>query len=88
MSPIQSTNRPLPGKTRTRGPVDSHLCRISVAKHRIKILDENTQKVNSASYREGLKTTEFEKVEMEKMQSQKIIEPAQTEWAAPIVFGP
>lgn len=66
---------------------DGPLGRISVAKHRIKLLDENTQTIHLALYWAGPKTREFEKVNIENMLRDNIIEHTQTKWAAPIVFA-
>lgn len=46
---------------------DGYLDRISVVKYRIKLLDENTQTVQSAPYRARPKTREFEEAEVSKM---------------------
>lgn len=57
---------------------NSHLGRISMAMHRIELLDESTRPENSTSYRAGPETREFEKIEIGKMLFQKIIEPSQS----------
>lgn len=59
-----------------------------MVKHRVELLDESTQPMHSASYPAGPKTRGFEKVEIEKMLSQNIIQAAQTGWVAPILFAP
>lgn len=66
---------------------DDHFGRISVAKPRIEILHKSIHTVHYAPYRAGPITRDFKKVEIEKSWSQKIIEPAQTEWAASFVFA-
>lgn len=67
---------------------DDHLGRISVAEHHIKFLDDNVQPVHLALYRAEPNTREFAKIESEEMLKDNIIEPAQMEWVAPIVFAP
>lgn len=67
---------------------DRHLGRINAAKHRIELNDRNTAPVHSTPYRAGPKTRGFERVKIDKMLVGNIIEPAQTEWASPIVFAP
>lgn len=67
---------------------DGHLGRISTAKHRIELSDPNTAPVLSAPPHDGPKTREFERIEVDKMLAENVIEPAQTEWASPIVFTP
>lgn len=47
----------------------------------------NIHPVYRALYRAGPKAKHFERVEMVKIQLQQLIEPAQTECAAPIVFA-
>lgn len=67
---------------------DGHLGYITAAKYRIKLLDNHAKSVHLAPYPAGPETREFEKAELDKIPDQKIIEPAQTEWATPIVFAP
>lgn len=67
---------------------DGHLGRKSTAKHRVELVDPNTPPVPSAPYRAGPKARELEKTEINKVLAENIIEPAQTEWASPIVFAP
>lgn len=64
---------------------NGHVRRVNIAKLRIEQTLENTQPIHSALYRVGLKAREFERTEIDKMLSQMAIEPAQTEWAAPVV---
>lgn len=59
-----------------------------MAKRRIEPLDDNTQPVHSATYRAEPKTLELGKIKIDKMLKDNITEPAETEWAAPIVFAP
>lgn len=61
---------------------------MSVAKNRTKLVDKKSHYVLSAPYRAGLKIRELEKIEIEKLWSQKVIEPARTQWAALIIFAP
>lgn len=67
---------------------DGHDGRINVAKHRIELLKDTDKPIHSAHYRVGRKTSEFEKVKIDKMLAQKVVERAQSEWAPPIVFAP
>lgn len=64
---------------------DGHLGCISKAKRGIKLFSDYTKPIHAAPYRAGPKTQEFEKTEIEQMLKNKIIGPAQTEWAGPIV---
>lgn len=66
----------------------SHLGRISVTKPRIKLLDDNTQPVDSAPFQAEPKPREFEKLKIEKKQKDHILEIAQTEWVASTVIAP
>lgn len=67
-----------------------HLGRIIVAKHRIKLIqpDTDTEPVNSATYRAASVPWEYEKNKIDEMLVENIIKPTQTKWAAPIVFVP
>lgn len=65
----------------------AYLGRISIAKHRIELLS-NSNPNHSIPYQTCLSVRKFQQLEFEKMLSQNVIEPAQTEWAAPIVFAP
>lgn len=58
---------------------DDQLGRISVAKHRIKPLNNNTQPAHLALYRAGQKTRRFEKTGDKKKLNDNIFDPAQTE---------
>lgn len=66
---------------------DGHLGRINVGKHRIELLIDNTQAIQPAFYRPGLKTREFEKPEIQKMLPQNSIESSQTERTEPFVIA-
>lgn len=67
---------------------DGHLGCITTATHPIEMIDPTTRPVDSAPYRAEPKTREFEKLETKKMLGDNVLEAAQTEWAAPIVFAP
>lgn len=58
---------------------DGHLARISLAKHCIELFGNRTQPVHSAPYRAKPKTQQFDKIYIEKMLEDNLIEPAQTE---------
>lgn len=74
--------------TESQSMRNAHFGRISVAKDHIKLLEGSIEPVHSAPYGAGPKFREFEKFEIEKMLKDNKIEPAQTEWAALIVFAP
>lgn len=61
---------------------------IKVSRNRIELTLENSQPTHSAPYRGEPKAREFEHVQIEKMLLQERIAPAQTEWAASMVFAP
>ena len=67
---------------------DGQLGTITAAKHRIDLDPPDSIPIHSVPYRAGPKAREFEKQEIQKMLSMNVIEPAQSEWAAPIVFAP
>jgi len=67
---------------------DGNLGTISAVKHRIDLDPPDSQPVHSAPYRAGPATRQLEKNEIDKMLGMGVIEPAQTEWASPIVFAP
>lgn len=60
----------------------------NMSKHRIQLLEVTVELVHSVSCRARPKTKKFENVESDKMLAQKLIEPDQTERAAPIVSDP
>lgn len=68
--------------------LDEHLGRISVVRQHIELFDEKKQPAQLAAQRPGPTSREFEKLEIEKKLSQKILESAQTKWAPSIVFAP
>lgn len=65
-----------------------HFNRVREAKHRIKSTSANERPTHSAPYCAGPSAPEFEKHEIGKMLAMDVIEPDQTECAAPIVFAP
>lgn len=67
--------------------LDNHLGRINVGKHWIEPLSDITQHIHSVHFHAGPESRELEKFAIEKMLLQSIIEPAQTQWAATIVFA-
>lgn len=67
--------------------LDGHLVSINVAKRRINFSYNNMKTVQSAPYRADPKKREFKKVKIDKTIDQKVIDPAQTELAAPIIFA-
>lgn len=66
---------------------DGHLGRISVVKHRVELLDDNTQTGLSKPYCAGPKLRIFENVEIEKILKDNTIESVQTKEAALLVFA-
>lgn len=57
-----------------------------MTKHHIKLLQPDTAPLHSAAFWAGPQTRKFEKVEIDNILAENIIEPVQTEWAALIVF--
>lgn len=57
-------------------------------KLRLELLEGTAKPVHSDSYRAGPKKTECEKIDLEKMLVQNVVELAQTEYPLPIVFVP
>ena len=66
---------------------DGHLGLIKSTEHRIQ-LEKDAIPAYQQPYRAGPKQRELEKAEIDKMLSLDVIEPANSEWAAPIVFAP
>lgn len=66
---------------------DSHFGRINVPRHCIKLVDDSQQSVQLRPYQARPKRKQFEKVEIQSILSQKVIEPTKTEWAAPIIIS-
>ena len=63
------------------------LGKISVTEHRIQ-LRPDAQPVHMQPYRAGPKAREFENAEVQHMLKDTVIEPAQSEWASPVVIAP
>ena len=61
------------------------LGKISVTEHRIQLKDD-AQPVHLQPYRAGPKAREFETAEVQRMLDNDVIEPAVSEWAAPVVI--
>lgn len=61
--------------------------RISIAKHEIE-LARNSNLVHLTPYRAGATARGFQRLEIEKVLSHNVIEPAETEWEATILFAP
>lgn len=68
--------------------LDGHFGCINVAKHLIELFHDNMQPVHLAPYSATPKMREFEKHKSDKIIEKKVLEPAQTEWVAPVVFVP
>ncbi len=66
---------------------DGRIGTVNITKHRIE-LEPGTKPVNQQPYRAGPRQRELELIEIRKILEQDIIEPATSEWAAPIVFAP
>lgn len=60
---------------------------INVTKYSIS-LRPRTRPFKSAPYRAGPKSRELERAEVNKQLAAGVIEPAQSEWAAPVLFTP
>lgn len=56
-----------------------------MAKHRVDLTSPGVRPIKSTAY-SGPKAREFEKGEIDKTLRMSVIEPAQPEWASPIVF--
>ena len=66
---------------------DGHLGTVNITQHRI-VLEPGAKPVFQPPYLAGPRQREFEKAEIQKMMEVDVIEPAVSEWAAPIVFAP
>lgn len=64
-----------------------HLGTISVTQHRIEV-KPGSKPVHMQPYRAGPKSREIEAAEVDKMLAEDVIEPAQSEWASPVVLVP
>lgn len=67
---------------------DEHIGQVNIAKHCIELTLDNTQPICCAPYRARPNAREYENAEIEKMLTQNVIDPAQTKWAAQIIFAP
>ena len=66
---------------------DGTLSEISTTVYRIELVPE-TRPIAQALYRAGLKAREIEDVEVQKMLEAGVNEPAQSEWASPVLLVP
>ena len=66
---------------------DGTLGEINTTKHRIQ-LKNDALPVHAQPYRAGPSAREFEHLEVNKMLEHNVIEPAQSEWASPVVIAP
>lgn len=64
---------------------NGNLCRMTAAKHRVELGDEETQPFHSALYHAEPMSKKFEKIKIKKMLFQNIVKPAQAKCAAPFV---
>lgn len=67
---------------------DRCLRRNATTKHRTKLLKRSTKLLNSAFYCTGLKTSKFEKTDIDKLPKENTIKDTQAEWASAILFAP
>lgn len=65
---------------------NGHMVLINREKHRIELLNKLLSPFHSASCWEGVTTRKLTAAEIRRMITEKVIEPATTKWAAPIVF--
>lgn len=65
---------------------DGHTGQTSIGKDKIDLLP-NSNSVRSASYRAGITVQELHRLKIDKLFSQNVSQPAQTEWAAPTVIA-
>ena len=63
------------------------LGKISAVKHHINLIP-GARPFKSAPYRAGPKTRELEEFEVKKQLAAGVIEPSNSEWAAPVLFVP
>lgn len=68
--------------------LDGCLGCIFAVSHRGDLESSNISPIKSRPYRVGPKDDDFEKSELDNMLAMNVFEPAQTEWASPVVFGP
>ena len=60
---------------------------INITEHQIDLI-EGARPSKAAPYRAGPKTRQLEEFEVKKQLEADVIEPAQSEWAAPVLFAP
>lgn len=65
-----------------------HLGQTNLAPYKLKLSSLGARMVHAVPYRAGLKAREGEKEEIDKMLTMKVIKPAQTGQALPIVYIP
>ena len=63
------------------------LGKINTVKHRIELIP-GARAFKSAPYRAGPKTRELEEFEIDKQLKAGVIEPSNSEWAAPVLLAP
>lgn len=66
---------------------DRHLALISIFEHRIKLMIGLEETLHCVRHPAGPKPWEVREGKIQKMPEMKVVEPAETEWAAPIVFA-
>ena len=66
---------------------DGRLGTVTATSHRIDVVP-GAKPIHAQPYRAGARAREVERQEIEKMLTQKVIEPASSEWASPIVLVP
>lgn len=66
---------------------NGHLGHVNTAKHCNELMGENIQPIHSAPYRIGPMAWELGKAEIGRILLKRVTKPAQTEWAAQIVFA-
>lgn len=67
---------------------DSQIRQINVKIYQVELHEDTARVVHLALYRAGPKTIEFKSMQIKKMLSRKVTEPAQNKSAAPAVFAP
>lgn len=66
---------------------DGYLCLIRISRHRIKLLP-NLHHTHSTLYPAGPIVREFQRLEINEILFQKVINPAQSEWTTPVIIAP
>lgn len=80
---IEDINMLLEFESMWDAPLDS----VDAAQPRIELSPEDTRSVHYAAYRTRTRACKSRKNEIANMLALEVIEPAQTEWASPIVFA-